>query len=146
MSQILALGSNRFITIDRSWSDGGKPVRYGLVGGQMVQLTDGQRPKPDILMAGKDFFYKNGLPVTKVEDVSHLDEPFRSQAIAFITKGSAKPIEVKLSQVEAAEPKRGRGRPKKVEAPKGPRKIEIKDEASLRAVAGDATLDEYEDN
>lgn len=148
MSQILALGNNRFITIDRSWADGGKPVRYGLVGGQMVQLTDGQKPKPDILMAGKEFFYKNGLPVTKVSDIDWIEEPYRALAIAFVEKagnGEAKPIKAHVTQAEAAAPKRGRGRPSKKQ-PTGPRKIEIKDETSLREVAGTVDLDEYEGN
>lgn len=144
MSQILALGKNQYITIDRSWADGGKPVRHGLVGGQLVMLTEGTKPKPSILMVGKEFFYTNGLPVTKIEDVSYLEEPYRSQAETYIRSGQAKPAPIKATESEAAAPKRGRGRPKTV-TPKGPRKIEIKDEASLRSVSGDANLDEYED-
>lgn len=136
MSQILALGQNRYITIDRSWSDGGLPARYGIVGGQMVLMTTGQKPRPDILQAGTEFFYRNGLPVTKAEDVSHLDEPYLSQALAFINKGEPKAAQVFATQEEAAAPKRGRGRPKKVEATTGPRKIAIHDEESLLAVAG----------
>lgn len=137
MSQILAIGQGKYLTVDRSWADGGRPGRYGLVGGQMVMLTEGTRPHPEILMIGKGFFYMNGEPVTKLEDVEYLEEPYRSQAEEFIRGGQAKPAPVAKTQAEAAEVKRGRGRPKKVAAPAGPRKIEIKDEASLRAIAGD---------
>lgn len=146
MGQILSLGQNKYLTVDRSFADGGKPVRYGLVGGQMVQLTDGQRPKPDILQIGKSFFYKNGEPVTKVEDVSYLEEPYKTLALEFINKGKPQNAPVVKTIEEASATKRGRGRPKKVEAPKGPRKIEIKDESSLRAIAGDTDVDSYEEN
>src|SRR5690349_16931096 len=111
MAQVLFLGKGKYITIDRSWADAGKPSRYGLVGGQMVQLTDGTKPHPEILMAGKEFFYKNGEPVTKVEDVDWIEEPYRSMAIQYVEKannGAAKPIKAHESQVEAAAPKRGR--------------------------------------
>ena len=131
------LGKGKYMTIDKSWADGGKPVRYGLVGGQMVLMNEGTRPRPDILLAGKEFFYKNGLPVTRVEDVAYLEQPYRDMAEAFINKGENKPAPTVQTHQEAALPKRGRGRPKKVEVPTGPRKIEIKDEESLRAVAGD---------
>lgn len=142
MSQILALGQNKYVTIERSWADGGKPGRYGLVGGQMVMLTEGTRPKPEILMIGKGFFYKNGEPVTKLSDVEYLESPWREQAEAFINAGKTEPAPVKTTQAEAAEPKRGRGRPKKAVAA-GPRKIEIKDEQSLLEVAG---YDQDEEN
>lgn len=143
MSQILAIGQGKYLTVDRSWADGGKPSRYGLVGGQMVMLTEGTRPHPDILMIGKAFFYKNGEPVTKLEDVEYLEEPYRTQAEAFVRSGQVKAAPVAKTQAEAAKVKRGRGRPKKAEAPAGPRKIEIKDEASLLAVAG---YDDTEEN
>lgn len=146
MSQVLFLGKGKYITIDRSWADAGKPVRYGLVGGQMVQLTDGTKPHPEILMAGREFFYKNGEPVTKAEDVDWIEEPYRTQALNYVQKaqvGDAEPIRVHESQSEAAavEPKRGRGRPKKA-APEGPKKIEIKDARSFAEVAG-ADLDSF---
>lgn len=137
MSQLLFLGEGKYLTIDQSFADSGKPVRYGLVGGQMVQLTDGIKPKPDILRIGKEYFYKNGAPVTKEADVENLPEPHKTQALAFINKGVTKSAPVVSTKEEAVVVKKGRGRPKKVvAAPAGPRRIEIKDEASLLEAAG----------
>ena len=145
MPQVLYLGAGKYITIDRSWSDGGKPARHALIGGQVVVIADGAKPRPEILMAGNQFFYKNGEPVTKLEDVDWIEEPYRSIASAFVGKaehGGAKPIQIHETKSEAAavEPKRGRGRPKKV-APVSLKKIEIKDEESFAALAG-SDLDE----
>lgn len=142
MGQILAIGQGKYLNVDRSWADGGKPGRYGLVGGQMVMLTEGTRPHPEIYMIGQGFFYKNGEPVTKLEDVEYLEEPYRAKAEAFINGGKAEPAPVAKTQAEAAAPKRGRGRPKKA-VETAPRKIEIRDEASLLAVAG---YDQDEEN
>lgn len=143
MSQILAIGQGKYLTVTRSWADGGRPGRYGLVGGQMVMLTEGTRPHPEILMIGSAFFYKNGEPVTKLEDVEYLEEPYRSQAEAFILDGKPKQAApIAKTQAEAAEPKRGRGRPKKA-VDVQPRRIEIKDEQSLLEVAG---YDQDEEN
>ena len=123
MSQLLHLGSNKWITIDCSFHDGGTPPRYALIGGMSTLVAAGTPPKPTIYMSGNGFFYTNGNPIDRDADISHLPEPFKTQAKKFMNKE----VEPKSLVVATEKPSlRKRGRPKTTRT-----KIEIKDEESL---------------
>lgn len=146
MPQSLFLGNNRYMTAERSWADNGKEPEWAMVGGQKVKLSDGARSRREIFQNGTEFFYKDGKPVTQVEDVDYLPEPFKTMAIEFVTKRSAKvkpavqvfetPAEAK--QAAAVAPvKRGRGRPSKTKQPVQEQPVlAIMDEASYLAAGG----------
>lgn len=124
MAQNLILGEKKTITVDRIFADNGQDAEYVLQGGKRVRVSEGTRRRPTILQRGKEFFYYDASPVTNVDDVDYLPEPYRTQAIEFVQKGKAKPL-------TAVKP-RGRGRPKKADK----KVIEIKDSASYRAAGG----------
>ena len=44
---------------------------------------------PAIHMSGRAFVYTGGDPVTRIEDVEWLPEPFRTQALAFLKSQEA---------------------------------------------------------
>ena len=127
MSQVLYLGSNKWITIDRSFHDGGQPAKYALIGGQSVQVSPGEAPRPTIFMAGESFYYTDGSPVANTKHVDYLPEPYRGKALKQINGDSKVPAALKIEAAKP-EPKKSRGRPKKVT----PRVTEIKDAKSLR--------------
>lgn len=130
MAQLLYLGKNQWITIDRAFVDGGRPPRNALIGGQVVSLTDGEPQKPTVFMAGDAFYYMDGQPVTVPDHVEHLPEPYKTMARKFIAKQHGG-VEVKPLKVSSDKPTlKKRGRPKKSAGP-----IQVKDEASLKALA-----------
>lgn len=140
MAQLLYLGAEKTMIAERSWRDNGKDPEWAFVGGQKVKISEGSRPRPEIFQRGTDFFYKDGTPVTKVEDVDYLPEPYKTMAQEFVNgradKVKANVVPVEKAREELAAPaKRGRGRPPKTE-PKLPARIEIKDEASLIEAGG----------
>ena len=141
MPSIINVGGDKYLTIDRMWRDNGADAQYALVGGQKILVDKGCRPKATICQHGSTFFYQDGKPVTRKEDVEWLPEPFRTSALKFIEKQEekAKPVKIEVFEtkeeaVEAAVPAKKRGRPKN-EAPK-PKVIEIKDEQSYVAAGG----------
>jgi hypothetical protein len=135
--QLLHIGNNRWLTVDVSFADGGEPARYGQVGGQTVLLNRGTKQKPEVFrIGGGQYVYKNGQPVSNVEDVDYLPEPFRAEAIKFVNVEKKPVVPIASSKEEAVAPKRGRGRPRK-NAVEPQRKVTvIKDEASLLEAAG----------
>ena len=126
MAQILYLGNNQWITIDRSFHDGGQPAKYALIGGQSVQVSPGEAPRPTIFMAGDSFYYTDGRVVTNAKHVDYLPEPYRGQALKQINGEVKAPAPLKIVEAKP-EPKKQRGRPKK----SGPKVMAIKDEKSL---------------
>lgn len=122
------------MNVERSFRDNGTDAEWAMVGGARIRISDAVRALPEIFQNGDEFFYKDGSPVTDVKHISYLPEPYKSQAVKFIAGDKVAPAQVFTNVVEAqtvaATPKRGRGRPKKLE---GGKKIEIKDEASLSA-------------
>lgn len=139
MSQILNVAPGKFLTFDRSWRDNGGDAQYALIGGQKVLIRDRSAAKPEIFQRGNGFYYKDGAPVTELEHVDYLPKKYRDMAEKFIREqgGEAEVLKPAASREDAVVQavKRGRGRPKKAAAPKGP--IEIKDEDSLRAIMDD---------
>lgn len=90
--QSLFLGDNQWITIDRMFVDGGTPAKMAMVGGHQMELAPAIPAKPDILMAGGGFYHRDRQPVTKLEDVAHVPEPYHTQAEVWIkAAGKAKP-------------------------------------------------------
>ena len=135
MAQTRQIGPNKFITVDRSWHDNGKDAQYALVGGSKVLISASEKAQPAINQYGKEFFYDDGSPITNPQHVDHLPEPFKTTALKYISDSKDKaPLPVYESKEKAVEatvaPKKGPGRPKKVEAPKK-KVLEIKDEADF---------------
>lgn len=127
-------GSIKQLFFDRSWRDNGKDSEYAMVGGAKILISQGSRPKPEIFQNGTSFFYKDGTPVTRLEDVDYLPEKYRALAVKFIEKSGEKPV-----KVAPTKPGRQRGRPKKTEPVTT--SIEIKDEESYRRAGGKPVTD-----
>ncbi len=77
MGQILQLPDGTKLDVDRAYIDGGLPAQYGLIGGTKVQLSSGTNPKPQVFQRGESFFYGDGAPVNKTEDVDWIPEKAR---------------------------------------------------------------------
>ena len=140
MSQVLVLDKDKHLVVDRSWRDNGEDPRWAFIGGQRTLIKEGSPALPEIFQRGTDFFYKDGSPVTKTEDVSYLPEPYRTQAETFVEKSSGKPQKLISDKNEALvqallPAKKGRGRPKK-EQPKASTIIALKDAESYAALGG----------
>lgn len=131
MSQILYRNDGkgiREVRIDRMFKDNGKDPIYGMIGGHKVMISEGVRPKPEVFQIGEEFFYGDGQPVRKEEDVDHLPAVYKEMAIKYIHKLNGG--EVKERPMFKASPKKGRGRPRKEQK----EVIEIKDEESLASI------------
>jgi hypothetical protein len=135
--QTLHIGQGKYLKVDHSFADAGETAQYGMSGGRRILLSVGSRQKPEIFMCDGGFFYKNGQPVVRNEDIDYLPEPYRELALKFVAKDKkqAAPIAASKEEAVAIAPKRGRGRPKKVVAA-APKKTVIKDEDSLLEAAG----------
>lgn len=136
--QVLHIGQGKYLKVDHSFADAGETAQYGMSGGQRILLSKGSRQKPEIFMCDGGFFYKNGVPVARNEDVDYLPEPYRELAFKFVGKDKkpVAPIAETKEQAIAAPVKRGRGRPKKVTTAAPVKKTVIKDEDSLLEAAG----------
>jgi len=138
--QTLHIGNGKYLQVDHSFADSGEAAQYGMSGGQRILLSKGTKQKPEIFMCAGGFFYKNGAPVERVEDIDYLPENYRQLAIDFVNKAKKPAAPIAASKAESEipiAPKRGRGRPKRVVAvAKVVKKLVIKDEDSLLEAAG----------
>lgn len=91
MSQVLIQSDGQKQLVDRTFVESALPAIFSVHAGQKVLIDHGQAGKPQIRQHGKQFFYEDGAPVTKEEDITHLPEPYRGQALAFIRDQQGKP-------------------------------------------------------
>lgn len=136
MGQVLCLGKDKYITVDRTFRDNGKEPIWAIIGGSKILSEPGLPARPVIFQSGKDFFYHDGSPVTELEDVDFLPQPYRALAEKFVLEGRAQP----LKQFKAKEDAEVQASKRKPGRQKKPTKLvtEIKDAGSLLAVGGPA--------
>lgn len=102
MAQVLRLDKSRELLVDRTFYDMGKKADMVTVGGHRILVAAALPAKPMIHQRGATFFYSDGEPVTKAEDVDWIPEPHRAQALAFVER--AKSGAVKKSLARSAQP------------------------------------------
>jgi hypothetical protein len=136
--QVLQLGHGKYMHVTRSFRDGGRDAEWAMVGGQRIRIADAVRALPEIFQNADGFFYKDGSPVVRTEDVAYLPEPYKTQAVKWIEKGKTKPVQIfedKTEAVIAAANVKRRGRPSK-QGPEKKKVININDEASFLEAGG----------
>lgn len=126
MPQLLHRAGGAVLDVDRSFADGGQPARYALIGGERVLVSAGSPPHPEIFQKGSAFFYGDGKPVIKAEDVEWLAEPFRTAALA------------QVKQAESGQPVtfRGKSNPRRLRMPRSgrPRRVKFNADQALTEV------------
>ena len=107
MAQVLRLDKSRELLVDRTFYDMGKKADMVTVGGHRILVAAALPAKPMIHQRGATFFYSDGEPVTKAEDVDWIPEPHRAAALAFVERakgGGAKKSAAKVGARKAASP------------------------------------------
>ena len=103
MAQVLRLDKSRELLVDRTFYDMGKKADMVTVGGHRILVAAALPAKPMIHQRGTTFFYSNGEPVTKAEDVDWLPEPHLTVALAFVERAKGGAVKKSLAR-SAAKP------------------------------------------
>ena len=107
MAQVLRLDKSRELLVDRTFYDMGKKADMVTVGGHRILVAAALPAKPMIHQRGATFFYSNGEPVTKAEDVDWIPEPHRTTALAFVERARGGVVKKSLARPAPAETPRG---------------------------------------
>ena len=99
------------LDIDQTFVKGATTAIDTLHGGHRVQLSPGDPGAPTINRRGDSFFYDDGTPVDKVEDLAALLDT-RGQPLMVRMKGHAKPVDIHAMAVRFVEARQGGPAPK----------------------------------
>ena len=149
-SRIYLAGPDDYIDVEQTFSDGGLPPVFGLVGGVKVKLQEGAHPYPRIYQVGTGarvaYLYQDGR--TLVSDPAHIEghpgmtPEAQAEAIAWLLRQNERPSargKVKAPPVAA---RRGRP-PAQHAAPAGhgwvTKRVVIDGPGTLEAIAGPGT-------
>lgn len=111
MAQILLLEGGKKLDVDHTFADGGASPTYAMVGGQRTLLDSGSPPRPTVhcrMTSTKEaiFFFEDGSPIEKPEDVSGLPERFKAMALRFLETDGRRKADPTKVRPRKKEPKR----------------------------------------
>ncbi len=110
MGQVLVKEHGK-LDIDQTFVEGEIPATQAMIGGQRIMLTEGRPAKPIIHRRGTAFFYDDGSPVTRAEDVEHLPERCRVDGrVVNVREMALRFVERHQAAAADASPPRGAGR------------------------------------
>lgn len=102
--QTLVKADNKKLEVEATFGDSGEVPSYGMSGGQRMLLSKGTPARPIVHMGvSLNFFYDDGTPVEKKEDVEWIPERMR------VGNRIINPRELALKQIEAREAALARG-------------------------------------